>query len=63
MFKTFLQISAASIVMGALVWYINIDHHFAFAILVGAITYIIMLFATRAVTKKQLKEALLILRR
>ena len=61
--KTFFQVSFAAVVMGAVVWYINIRHHFVFAIFIGAIVYPVMLFVTRAVTKRQLREAVIMIKR
>ena len=61
--KTFFQVSFATVVMGAVVWYINIRHHFVFAIFIGAMVYPVMLFVTRAVTKRQLREAVIMIKR
>ena len=61
--KTFFQVSFAAVVMGAVVWYINIRHHFVFAIFIGAMVYPVMLFVTRAVTKRQLREAVIMIKR
>lgn len=61
--KAFIQIFSSAVIMGFVVWYINQHFYFGMAILVGAIIYPIMLFVTRAITKSQVKEAVLLLKR
>jgi len=61
--KTVFQLMIASIVMGGLVWRTNSQFHFIFAIIVGALVYPIMLFATGAITREQLKEAMQLVRK
>lgn len=61
--KSFLQLLLSVMVMAVSVWYINKFYHFAFAIAAGAMVYPAMLFITGAVTKSQMKEAVLMLRR
>lgn len=58
--KTFFQVGIAAGVMGIGVWFINQSQHFVIAIMFGAVLYPIMLFATRAITSSQLKEAKLL---
>lgn len=55
-FRTFVQIFVSAALMGVFVWYINMFIHFIWAILLAAALYIILLFATRAVNKMQVKE-------
>ncbi len=61
--KTFIQLLVSASVMGVFVWYINKLSNFILAILVGAVVYPFMLFITRAVTKRQLREAILFVKR
>lgn len=61
--KAFLQIFLAASVMGMLVFVINARMHFLYAILVGAISYPIFLFVFRSVTKNELQEALLLVKK
>ena len=61
--KTLLQLTISGGIMGLLVYYTNQVTHFTIAIAVGAIAYPIMLFLTRAVTIKGLKEFLIFLKR
>ena len=61
--KTFLQLFVAVAVMGLGVWYINLNFHWGLAILAGAIIYPIMLVVTRSITKEQIKEALVLVKR
>ncbi len=61
--KTLLQLIIAGGIMGLLVYYTNQVTHFTVAIAVGAATYPIMLFITRALTINQIKESLVILKR
>lgn len=62
-FKTILQLILAVGVMGGLVYLVNQHAHFIFAIATGAIVYPVMLFVTRAVTRNQLKEAMMLIKR
>ncbi|MBT3949003.1 oligosaccharide flippase family protein [Candidatus Parcubacteria bacterium] len=50
-------------VMGAAVWYTNIHMGLVFAIFVGLISYPVMLFITRAVTRKQFDEMVSLVRK
>lgn len=50
------KILFSSLVMGILVWYVNIHVHFVISIIAGAILYPTMLFVTRAVTVAQIKN-------
>lgn len=61
--KTTLQLVVSVVVMGIFVWRVNALSHFTVAILTGAVVYPVMLFATRAVTAQQLREAWLLIRR
>ena len=61
-FKTIMQLLLSAGVMGFTVFYVNLHYHFIFAIITGALVYPAMLFATKAVTKRQLKEAVILLR-
>lgn len=62
-FKTNLQLLVSVIVMGLLVWFVNTKVHFVWAILAGALVYLVMLFITRAVTREQIKEAYLLIKK
>jgi len=61
--KTLLQLIIAAGVMGLGVWYINLNFHWGLAILAGAIIYPLMLIITRSVTKEQIKEAFVLVKR
>ena len=61
--KTVLQVACAASVMGYVVWYINNLTHFVFAILAGIIIYPSILFLVRAVNKRQLTEAFLLVKK
>jgi len=61
--KTFLQIFLSAAVMGVSVWYVNKFVYFGVAIIIGAIVYMLMIFLTRTITKSQINEAVLMLRR
>ncbi len=61
--KAFVQVAVSGIIMGVFVWYIDNLAHFAVAILGGAVVYPAMLFATRAVTMEQVREAVTLVRR
>lgn len=63
LFKALLQIMVASVTMGILVYITNQYAHFIFAILTGVLVYPIMLFVTGAVNKKQLVEALSLIKK
>jgi len=61
--KSVVQLIVASGIMGMSVWYINQYYHYGIAILAGAIVYPVMLFVTRAITKEQIKEAILLIKK
>lgn len=61
--KTLVQLAISGGVMGSIVWYVNSNVHFIYAIMVGALIYPLMLFATRTITKAQLAEAVQLIRR
>ncbi|EKD66941.1 MAG: polysaccharide biosynthesis protein, partial [uncultured bacterium] len=61
--KTFVQILFAALGMALAVYLVNTQVNFFYAILVGAVTYPILLFVTRSVNMKELKEALLFIKR
>lgn len=61
--KTILQLAIATFVMGLAVYYTNLNYHYTVAILAGAITYPIMLFVTRSITKEQIVEAVQLVRK
>jgi len=61
--KAVVQIGVAVGVMGFVVWYTNIYINFVSAIVLGAVVYPVMLFVTRGVTKEQLKEAILLVKK
>ena len=61
--KTIIQLFISAIVMGIVVWFVNQHWHFALAIVSGLIVYPIMLFLTNSVTKHQLKEVVLLIRK
>ncbi len=62
LFKTLLQLLVSGGIMGLAVWDANLHFNFIFAILIGTIVYSIMLFATRAITGPQIKEAVSMVR-
>lgn len=61
--KSFAQISLAAVVMGAVVYQVNLWSNYLVAILAGAPIYIMMLFATRAINRGQLKDAVQLVRK
>ncbi len=61
--KTLLQVCVAAGVMGMIVWKVNSEAHFVFAIIAGALAYPAMLFATQAVNRRQIREALSLVRK
>jgi O-antigen/teichoic acid export membrane protein len=63
LFKKTIQLLVSVIVMGFSVWFINTLSHFTVAILVGAVVYPVMLFVTRALTRGQLREAAMLVKR
>lgn len=56
LFKTKMQLLLSVAAMGLAVWYTNLSLHFTVAILVGVVVYPCMLFVTRAVTVRHLRE-------
>lgn len=60
--KSLFQIGISGFVMAIIVWATNIYFNFVFAIIMGALVYTFMLFFTGAVTKRQIKEAMLLVR-
>jgi len=58
----FLLIISAG-VMGLAVWYVNIHWHYMLAIVSGALVYPFMLFVTKSLTKNQIQEALLLIKK
>jgi len=54
--KLFLQLFVTLFVMYAITWLIDIYFGFIVALFVGGLTYIVMLFVTRTITKKQILE-------
>ncbi|OGH84906.1 MAG: hypothetical protein A2493_00545 [Candidatus Magasanikbacteria bacterium RIFOXYC12_FULL_33_11] len=54
--KLFLQLFVTLLVMYAMTWLIDIYFGFIVALFVGGLTYIVMLFVTRTITKKQILE-------
>ena len=63
LWKTLAQIAVSGVIMGAMVWYIDKLAHYLVAILVGAVVYPAMLFATGAITRQQMREAMAMVRR
>lgn len=61
--KTIFQVILATVVMGVFVWYTSTVAHFTVAIAIGAVVYGAMLFATRTVTARQLREAMTLIRK
>jgi O-antigen/teichoic acid export membrane protein len=61
--KTILQVILSASVMGILVWFINFKMHFVFAIFAGVLIYPVMLFITRALTKKEIKKAFILIKK
>ncbi|MBI2436354.1 MAG: flippase [Candidatus Magasanikbacteria bacterium] len=59
--KTILQLIFSVVVMGVLVWYTNVQWNFVVASIVGVMTYVCMLFVTKTVTKKQIRELVTII--
>ena len=58
LFKSLVQIFASAVVMGIGVYFINQISHYTIAILTGVVIYPVMLFATRAITAGQVREAM-----
>lgn len=58
----FFKTLTCALVMSMAVYYTNQSLHFVFSIFVGAAVYIIMLFATKTVTRKQVQELSLLIR-
>ena len=50
-------------VMGLVVWAVNVKWHYLLAIPAGALTYALMLFLTRSITKNQIIEAIGLLKK
>lgn len=63
LFKRSVQILIAGVIMGGVVAYVNMYIHFAVAILVGAIVYMVMLFVTGAMTVRIMREFAHVIRR
>lgn len=61
--KSFFQLLLSALVMAVAVWYVNKFYHFTLAIAVGAVVYSAMLFVSGAITRGQLKEAFLMIKR
>jgi len=57
------QIACSALVMGALVWLVNQYTSYLIAIVGGAIVYSVMLFATRALTRRDMREAMTLLKK
>lgn len=60
--KTKIKALISVIIMGILVWYVNIYLHFAFSILLGTVIYPLMLFLVQVIDKEQIKDALNIIK-
>lgn len=58
----FFKTLTCALVMSMAVYYTNQSLHFVFSIFVGAAVYIIMLFTTKTVTRKQVQELSLLIR-
>lgn len=63
LFKTLMRLFISAGIMGMLVWAVNQEWHWLFAIAVGAAVYPIMLFLTRTVTREQVREAVQLIRK
>jgi O-antigen/teichoic acid export membrane protein len=61
--KTILQLILSSSLMGLAVWFVNSQVHFIFAVLTGVAIYPLMLFLTRAVTKENMREAYILIKK
>lgn len=61
--KSFFQLFLSALIMAVVVGYVNKFYNFSLAIMVGAVVYSAMLFVSGAITKNQLKEAVLMLKR
>ncbi|MFZ2189806.1 MAG: flippase [Candidatus Magasanikiibacteriota bacterium] len=53
----------SAVVMGLAVWYVNMYWHYIFAIVAGTIVYSVMLFVTKSITRNQIQEALLLIKK
>lgn len=60
---TIVRVAVAGSLMGLCVWLVNGYTHFVVSIIAGAIAYPLLLFATRAVTVQQCREALALIRK
>jgi O-antigen/teichoic acid export membrane protein len=60
--KTKLKVLLSAIIMGILVWYVNIYMHFVFSIFAGILVYPAMLFLTETINKSQVREAISLIR-
>lgn len=58
MLKAFFHVALAAAAMGILVYAANAQMHFFYAILVGAVSYPVLLFVFGSVTKRELHEAI-----
>lgn len=56
--KSFLQVFVSAGVMGVVVYLVNIQVHYTLAIVIGVLVYPFMLFITRAVNTRQIREML-----
>jgi len=61
--KTFFQILFAATGMALVVYLVNVQVNFFYAILVGAVTYPVLLFLTRSVRMTELREAVALVRK
>ncbi|MCB9798150.1 flippase [Candidatus Nomurabacteria bacterium] len=59
----FLRTLMCALIMSFVVFWVNQYMHFSVSILAGALTYIVAVFATQTVTKHQIKELYLLIRR
>jgi len=57
LFLTVFQLLLSAIVMGLIVWFVNIKLHYLVAIVAGAVVYPLMLYITKSVTKLQILES------
>ncbi|MCF6276477.1 MAG: flippase [Candidatus Magasanikbacteria bacterium] len=62
-FKMFLKSAFSALIMGIFVWWTNIYINLFGAVLVGAVVYSVMVFATKTMTISQVKDAYFIFRK
>lgn len=61
--KSFLQTLISAIIMGLVVWQVNLHWHYLMAITTGGLTYVVCLFLFKAVDRGQIKEAITLIKK